>query len=293
MNEAMRRMELQGRLSAQDSRDVTQATRQGMAARGMAMGNAAIGAELLNRDRYTRQRAFQDMGFAQGIQEQDLQRQQLNFNRALEASRANQSVAAQMSLADLDAEMRARMSNQQTATNLSLAELEAEMAARRANQQTATTLSVADQDAEMRARTANQSTASNMSIAQGNLTQGDNQFNAKQMANNDLLNIGFIGQSAAAADQERMRQIGAAEDQYNFAMATDPNVAALKLGAPYQNLTGATQAGLSVASFNQNVQGNNYNTLMNNNASMYAANAAKPTTLETIVGIGQSIFGKK
>jgi hypothetical protein len=248
MSEALRRMMLQGRLSDQDSRDVTQATRQGFAARGMATGNAALGAELLNRDRFTRQRAFQDMAFASGVQDQDLQRQNLNFNRSLEAAAANQ--------------------------------------------RTGLGLSVADLNAVMQARTANQDTASRMSIAQGNLTQGDNQFNAKQLASNDLLNIGFLGQSAAAADQERMRQIGAAEDQYNFAMATDPTAAALKLGAPYQNLTGATAAGLNVASFNKSMEGNQYNTLMNNNASMYAANAAKPTTLETIVGIGRSIFGK-
>jgi hypothetical protein len=122
MNEAMRRMELQGRLSAQDSRDVTQATRQGMAARGMATGSAAIGAELLNRDRYTRQRAFQDMGFAQGVQDQDLQRQQLNFNRALEAAAANQRTGLGLSTANLDALMRARMSNQQTSANMSMAQ---------------------------------------------------------------------------------------------------------------------------------------------------------------------------
>jgi hypothetical protein len=122
MNEAMRRMELQGRLSAQDSRDVTQAARQGMAARGMATGSAAIGAELLNRDRYTRQRAFQDMGFAQGVQDQDLQRQQLNFNRALEAAAANQRTGLGLSTANLDALMRARMSNQQTSANMSMAQ---------------------------------------------------------------------------------------------------------------------------------------------------------------------------
>jgi hypothetical protein len=75
-------------------------------------------------------------------------------------------------------------------------------------------------------------------------------------------------------------------------MSTDPRNAVMGLGQPFNKLTGATEGGLNVASFNQNVQGANYNTLMNNNAAMYAANAAKPTTLETIVGIGQSIFGK-
>jgi hypothetical protein len=224
MNEAMRRMALQGRLSDQDARDVTQATRQGLAARGMAMGNAALGAELLNRDRFTRQRAFQDLGFAQGIQEQDLNRQQLNSNRALEAARANQSVAAQMSLAELDAEMRARQSNQQTATNLSLADL----------------------DAEMRARTANQSTAANMSIAQGQIDQNNNQFNAQQLTGNDRFNVGLLEQSAVRADQERLRQLGLGQDAYNFSMATDPKLMAVGLGNPYANLTGSTQAASQV-----------------------------------------------
>jgi hypothetical protein len=215
MSEAMRRMALQGRLSDQDARDVTQATRQGFAARGMATGNSAIGAELLNRDRYTRQRAFQDLGFAQGIQDQDLNRQQLNSNRALEAARANQSVAAQMSLAELDAEMRARQSNQQTATNLSLADL----------------------DAEMRARTANQNTASNMSMAQGQLDQNNNQFNAQQIDSNNRYNMGLLGTSAQMADQERARQLGVQQDSYNFGLQTDPRMMIAGLGTPLSNMT--------------------------------------------------------
>jgi hypothetical protein len=90
MGEALRRVDLNGRLSAQDERDVSQATRSGMAARGMATGSAGLGAELLNRDRFSRQRAFQDLGFAQGVQEQDIGRQFNNVGNVLRADQGNQ-----------------------------------------------------------------------------------------------------------------------------------------------------------------------------------------------------------
>jgi hypothetical protein len=51
-----------------------------------------------------------------------LQRQQLNFNRALEAAAANQRTGLGLSTANLDALMRARMSNQQTSANMSMAQ---------------------------------------------------------------------------------------------------------------------------------------------------------------------------
>jgi hypothetical protein len=68
MNEALQRSERGfGQLSAQDEREATQAARSAMAARGLATGNAGIGAELLNRDRYSRQRAAEDINFVGGV----------------------------------------------------------------------------------------------------------------------------------------------------------------------------------------------------------------------------------
>ena len=79
-----------GRLSDQEGRDAVQSARQAFAARGLATSGAAIGAELMNRDRFTRQRELQDLEIARNVQDQDLQRQQMNQNRSLTADEANQ-----------------------------------------------------------------------------------------------------------------------------------------------------------------------------------------------------------
>jgi hypothetical protein len=90
MGRAMTMARSDGSLSEQATRDAIQSSRQGFAARGMATGSAALGAELLNRDRYARQRMFQDLGFAQGIQDQDLKRQFDNSGNVLLADQGNQ-----------------------------------------------------------------------------------------------------------------------------------------------------------------------------------------------------------
>jgi len=101
-----------GRLTDEAARDATQATRQGFAARGMATGNAALGAELLNRDRYSRKRMFDDLGFARQIQTDDIDRQVRNAQNVLTGDMANQSTARDLSLADQRAAMDALTSNQ-------------------------------------------------------------------------------------------------------------------------------------------------------------------------------------
>ena len=89
MEEAMAKMDQGGQLSPEAARDATQAARSGMAARGMATGNAGLGAELLNRDRYAREREFQNLGFAQNVQTQDLGRRQVNTAMRDETNRFN------------------------------------------------------------------------------------------------------------------------------------------------------------------------------------------------------------
>jgi hypothetical protein len=79
MKTALDKVASGGKLNAQASRDATQAARQGMAARGMATSNAGLAAELLNRDQYSRQREFQNLGFAQDVQAQDLNRRTANL----------------------------------------------------------------------------------------------------------------------------------------------------------------------------------------------------------------------
>lgn len=89
MQEAMAKMDQGGQLSPEAARDATQAARIGMAARGMATGNAGLGAELLNRDRYAREREFQNLGFAQNVQTQDLGRRQVNTAMRDDTNRFN------------------------------------------------------------------------------------------------------------------------------------------------------------------------------------------------------------
>jgi hypothetical protein len=79
MQSAMDKVASGGRLTPEASRDATQAARVGMAARGMATGNAGLAAEMLNRDRYTRQRDFENLNFASGVQAQDLNRRTANL----------------------------------------------------------------------------------------------------------------------------------------------------------------------------------------------------------------------
>jgi hypothetical protein len=82
-------MDQGGQLSPGAARDATQAARSGMAARGMATGNAGLGAELLNRDAYARQREFENLGFAQSVQTQDLGRRQTNTAMRDDTNRFN------------------------------------------------------------------------------------------------------------------------------------------------------------------------------------------------------------
>lgn len=194
MDEAQRKMAQGGQLSPEATRDAIQSARQGFASRGMVTGNAALGAELLNRDRFARQREFQNLGFAQSVEANDLARRTANTQLRQQAGLQNADAFNQLS-----------------------------------------------------------------------------QFNTLQRDNTNRFNLGLLGQSAAAADQERMRQIGVGQDQYNFAMSTDPRNAVMTIGQPFNKLTGATEGGLNVASFNQNVQGANYNTMMNNNAALQGA----------------------
>jgi hypothetical protein len=67
-----------GRLSPEAERDAVQAARQSFAARGLGTSASSAAAELLNRDSYSRQRMFQDLGFANQISQQDQNRQFAN-----------------------------------------------------------------------------------------------------------------------------------------------------------------------------------------------------------------------
>jgi hypothetical protein len=95
MAQAMERAQSGGRLSAEASRDATQAARAGMAARGLATGSAGVATELLNRDRFARARQAEDNAFASAVQGQDLTRQFNNQESRMRAALANQQANQQ------------------------------------------------------------------------------------------------------------------------------------------------------------------------------------------------------
>jgi protein-arginine kinase activator protein McsA len=221
MNRAQAGIDRAGRLSPEAQRDAIQAARQGFAARGLATGSAALGAELLNRDRYSRQREFEDLGFAQQVQGQDLGRQFQNVGNALTAAQGNQSAALQAEMANLQARynamvqngnwqqaaaiqnqmatLQADQGNQQTAFNVGqtnatnqqqaeIANLEARRLAAVQNGEWQQAAAIANQLATLEADKANQTTSFNtnsFNTQQGNLV---NMSNADRALNASIAN---------------------------------------------------------------------------------------------------------
>jgi hypothetical protein len=97
MDEARSKIAQGGRLSPEAERNAIQAARAGVAARGMAIGNAALGAELLNRDRFSRQREFENLGFAQTVEANDLARRTGNTQLRQQAGMQNAQAFNQLS----------------------------------------------------------------------------------------------------------------------------------------------------------------------------------------------------
>jgi hypothetical protein len=97
MDDAMRKVAQGGQLSPEAQREATQSARQAFAARGMATGNAAAGAELLNRDRFARQREFENLGFAQTVEANDLARRTGNTQLRQQAGMQNAQAFNQLS----------------------------------------------------------------------------------------------------------------------------------------------------------------------------------------------------
>lgn len=97
MDEAMDKVRQGGRLSPEASRDAVQAARSGMAARGLATSGAGMAAELLNRDRYSRAREFENLGFAQNVEQADLARRMQNTQNRQAAAAQNAQAFNQQS----------------------------------------------------------------------------------------------------------------------------------------------------------------------------------------------------
>ena len=94
-NRATQMASSDGRLSPEANRDAVQSARQAFSARGLGTGSGAAAAELLNRDQYSRQRMFQDLGFANQISEQDQRRQFANEEGRRLGTQLNTSMLGQ------------------------------------------------------------------------------------------------------------------------------------------------------------------------------------------------------
>jgi hypothetical protein len=237
MGRATQMAQSDGRLSAQADRDAVQSSRQGMAARGMATGSAALGAELLNRDRYSRQRQFEDLGFAQGVQGQDLTRQFQNVGNQLAASQSNQAAAMQAELANFEARYNAAVQNGNWEQAAAIQNQSSNLTAAMANQQTAFNTGQFNAANQQATNLANMGAMNDMRQFNTQLASGTDQFNALQRRDTQQFNIGALQSSALATDNERARQLGLGQSAYNFALQTNPKLMLAGLGSPYANFT--------------------------------------------------------
>jgi len=294
LSEAQRRVESGGRLSAEAGRDAVQAARAGMAARGMATGSSGLAAELLNRDRYARTRDMENLGFAQNVQNADVQRQMSNADMALQAARGNQAMAGQMSLADQAAMMDAQRLNQasdltrgqtdaQFAQQTALANQAAGMDAQRLNQSRDQILAGMSMDAQQANQSANMNQRemnrafmlnANQAFNQGTIQRRDQAAQQAALGGNlmqgagalygNAANIGFAGGQNLTAIDPYARAMGvgmqsAGNTQANLQQG---------IGQTYNNALG--MAG-NVASFNANMIDTRANSMMNNQAALQAA----------------------
>jgi ribosomal protein S6E (S10) len=243
----------------------------------MATGNAALGAELLNRDRYARQRQFEDLGFAQAAQGQDLGRQFQNVGNQLAADQSNQGAAMQAEVANLQARynaavqqgnweqaaaiqnqsanLQAQMSNQQTAFNTGQFNAANQQSMGLANMQALNQGGQFNAANQQQANLANQQTQfGREQVISGNTQQANlanmqasnnmAQFNAGQETGADQYNMTLLGTSAQMADAKVADNLALDKEAFNFSMATDPKVLLSGMTAPMADTTNAV-AGLS------------------------------------------------
>ena len=84
-----------GRLSPEAAREAVQSARQAFSSRGLGTSAGSVAAELLNRDSYSRQRMFEDLGFANQITQQDQARQFGNEQTRLAGNQMNVGMLGQ------------------------------------------------------------------------------------------------------------------------------------------------------------------------------------------------------
>jgi hypothetical protein len=283
MSRAQTMAQSTGRLSGEAERDAVQSARQGMAARGLATGGAGMAAEMLNRDRYSRQRQFEDLGFSQGVQAQDLTRQFQNVGNQLNAAQSNQQAAMQAELANLEARYNAAAQNGNWQQAAAIQNQSANLQASLANQSRDQFLAAAGMDAQQANQQVNMNQRemnrafmlnANQAFNQGTLTRRDQAAQQAALGGNlmqgaaaqfgNAANLGLAGGQAIAGLDPYGRAIG---QGFQTGGNTQANLMS-GIGTTYGN---ALQAGVGIAGFNTNMQASNYNSFMNNQAALQAA----------------------
>jgi hypothetical protein len=237
-----------GRLTPGAERDAIQASRAGMAARGMATGNSALAAELLNRDRYSRQREFEDLNFAGQVQSADQDRQFQNVGNRLRADQSNQSAALQAEMANLEARYNSAVQQGNWEQAAAISNQTANLRAAEANQQTAfnveSTQSRLNQDADASNRDSSLRAAS-----QNQLTELNRQTSNISEANR----ITLSNQNADLAAQQSNQSTAFNLNQSNASLAQQASLANqnASLAAATQNQNTSLTLGQSNAQFAQ------------------------------------------
>lgn len=213
-NRAMGFANSTGELSSDELRQLQQSIREGYADRGTLDSSGAVTAEALGRLTNTRERMLQDLGmasslnqagqqetaqnraFRQGVQGQDIGRQQSNAGLALSGGVANQGAGLQASLANQGVAQQANAANQNAANQAG------QFGASAANQAALT-------DSGIQA---------NINLSNQNAANQARQFGASAQNTNDLSNLAMAGQYGLA-NQSLEAQLGLANRQFGASQA--------------------------------------------------------------------------
>ncbi|HYB97508.1 MAG TPA: hypothetical protein VEC57_00045 [Candidatus Limnocylindrales bacterium] len=208
--QALQGLQLGRGLSAEETRDATQAAREAFAARGLINSNAAIGQEVLNRDAVARQREAERRAFAQSVDATGFGQRQQGFANALGYSNAAQNYAGMGLQADL-ANQGMGLNYAQLGLNAGMANQQAQLATNQLNQQGA----LANQQADI--------TRNNQALQYGD-------FN-RQGLQQQFANLGYVDQAEMQRRQFEDQRLQQAFQ--NFAGTSFD---------PYQGVLGRTSA---------------------------------------------------
>jgi len=260
-----------GQLSPQEIRAATQGSREGFAASGRLNDNASIAGEALARAGAARERTYQDLSAAQGINQQllgaqqagqalatdvlrtDIARQQGNVGTALQAGTFNVDAALRANLANQSTGLAASQSNQGANLQAQLANQSAGMQAGMFNIQNAQNVQQMNQAANLQAALANQSSGQRgfeFGATQNLGAQLSNRDFAAQQAQQQFSNLGTVlgGEQAMLGADRAYTQ-----NMLNFSQGVLPqalnmigfgqNAAAIPMGANFLQMAQG-QAGI-------------------------------------------------